>query len=449
MPEATSDNHNSANGTLTPPATATAEESAATSTAEPSSACEPQAPEKNRRKRWLSYLVGLLAIVIPGAFIYFLLSRSMIWEVRDYEGPTKAVFAVTLSPNGQLAAAAGLDSTIWIWDTHTGQEVARLKGHSGLVSSLAFLPGGKQLLSGGWDRPRLWDIESGKQIGELDTPTNFILSMALSPDGKLAATTSAADHFIRIWDLPSRREVLILPGHGDKVLSVAFTPDSRHLLSAGGTSVRLWELKQVAAVCGMDLLATGDQARFREWPGREGRHHEAAAIVGRMAVPLGQGPWLQGALLAPRPALVGRLEEDFKGHGSGATWVAVAPDGKRFVSSCADGSIRLWDLNERKEIRSFSGHKSPVSCLAFSPDGKYLASTSLGPLDPKKDSDDGRSPEEKHTLRVWSLETGLECFYVDAPPHMIRSVAFAPDGRSILTGGANQQGGRAILWRVP
>jgi WD40 repeat protein/serine/threonine protein kinase len=86
-----------------------------------------------------------------------------------------------------------------------------------------------------------------------------------------------------------------------------------------------------------------------------------------------------------------------------------------------DNSIRLIDLQTGEEVRRFDGHIDAPWYLAFSPDDRYLVS---GGADWLSDS-----PETG--VIVWDVAMGKEIrrFSVDGP---IFTVTFSPDGQSVL-----------------
>ena len=71
---------------------------------------------------------------------------------------------ITYSPDGtRLAVASGIG--IWVYDAHTGEELALLSGHTGSVLSVAYSPDGRIIASGSDDGAiRLWDVSTGETI---------------------------------------------------------------------------------------------------------------------------------------------------------------------------------------------------------------------------------------------------------------------------------------------
>jgi WD40 repeat protein len=68
-------------------------------------------------------------------------------------------FSLCFSPDGGLLATAGTGHGIYIWNTTTGQQQARLSGHTDAAFAVAFSPDGKLLASGSADKTvRIWEI---------------------------------------------------------------------------------------------------------------------------------------------------------------------------------------------------------------------------------------------------------------------------------------------------
>ncbi len=65
-----------------------------------------------------------------------------------------------------------------------------------------------------------------------------------------------------------------------------------------------------------------------------------------------------------------------KGHEDYIGCLAYSPDDKIIVSGSKDQTIRLWDVNTGKNIRTLTGHQSDIISLFFSPDGNTLISVS-------------------------------------------------------------------------
>jgi hypothetical protein len=101
--------------------------------------------------------------------------------------------ALVFHPTEPLLAAAGEPFVIDVWDTTTKALLRRMRGHQGYISSLAFSPDGKRLISGSMDHTvRVWDWRLGEELLLLRNKNYAALCARFSPDGLLLATTDSA-----------------------------------------------------------------------------------------------------------------------------------------------------------------------------------------------------------------------------------------------------------------
>jgi WD40 repeat protein len=129
-----------------------------------------------------------------------------------------------------------------VWDAETGKPHALLAGHQGDVTSAAFSPDAKSVVTTAADgTARVWDVATGRQRHVLYGGWAVVVhAAAFSPDGKWLVT-AADDWTARVWDTATGTEWLTLTGHQGPVFAAVFSPDRQRVYtaSADGT-VRAW-----------------------------------------------------------------------------------------------------------------------------------------------------------------------------------------------------------------
>ena len=172
--------------------------------------------------------------------------------VHKYEGHKDALYALALSPDGQILATGSYDQKIKLWKVADGTEIKTLTGHNGGVYGLSFRPDGKVLASASADRTvKLWDVGTGKRLDTLSQPLKEQSTLAFAPDGK-TLVAGGADNRIRVWQVSEKAEegsnplLLTRFAHEGAILNLAFSADGKQLVStAADRTAKVWKAEDV------------------------------------------------------------------------------------------------------------------------------------------------------------------------------------------------------------
>jgi WD40 repeat protein len=133
-----------------------------------------------------------------------------------------------------------------------------LLGHASPISTLAFLPSGRRLLSSEANKSiSLWDLD-GKQQSIIVPEQARILS--LSVDGTKLVTCIGYSSTIKVWDLATSKEVCVIKVPGKVDVAAGFlSPDAKKLFTLDcnrnrqeAPRVRLWDVES----CRQDQMWT-------------------------------------------------------------------------------------------------------------------------------------------------------------------------------------------------
>ncbi|MGH8905495.1 MAG: DNA-binding protein [Egibacteraceae bacterium] len=308
------------------------------------------------------------------------------------EGATTVAF----SPDGTTLATGRLDHGVQLWDVATRTPRALLSGHTGSVWDLAFSADSRTLASVSDDRTvRLWDLIVPQEAAMLTGHTGSILFVTLSPDGRTVASSSPYDRTVRIWDVPSRTAKDTIPFGLGFPGGVAISPDGTSLVLGGTTrSIEVYDL-----TAGQLLRPLATQVDVG-W-------EVAFDRSGHRLVTAGHGGALQ---------LWRFNETEFGDHTNSVSDVALRPDGRSMATASSDRTIRLWDVARRDPLHVLTGHTGWVNGVVFNRDGTLLASTG-----------------SDATVRLWNPETGeARAVFRAAESVPFHQVAFSPDGRLLI-----------------
>jgi WD40 repeat protein len=96
------------------------------------------------------------------------------------------------------------------------------------VWSVAALPDGQRVLSGGDRTLKLWDLGSGTMLRTLEGHSDRVWAVTVLPDGKTALSASD-DRTLKLWNLDTG--ALLTTFYGDAPYGCVNAPDSTRVVA--------------------------------------------------------------------------------------------------------------------------------------------------------------------------------------------------------------------------
>ncbi len=373
---------------------------------------------------------------------------------------TEGIDRFVFSPDGKTLASDGRDvGVIYLWDGVTGELKTTLIGHTASVTTLAFNPEGSTLASGGDDEViRFWDVTTAELQLTFAAHANVVDFLKYSPDGEILLS-QGEDNNVCLWDARTGEFLRILTTRTENASSIDidFSKDGRTLVNVNSDeNVRLWnphtgeQLKTIKQDRELDAVQYSPDSRIFACSEDYGKatvllfDADTGDLLHDLKMP-GHAEWVTGFQFSPNGQTLavrtcdeiyfwdvntGELEKTITGYSDNVGKVAYSPDGRTLVS--LDHSVRIWDLDTQKLIKTIStktlSAKGEIRTIAYSPNEEILA---CGTND--------------KTVVLWDVSEWKKRSVLKGHIDGVSSVAFSPNGQTLASGSWN---GKILLWNV-
>ena len=312
----------------------------------------------------------IVLVLIATLSIFFPVDAQQAGDsVITLRGHQHALSTAYFSPDGERVVTASYDSSVILWNAHTGAIQFQFTEHTWIVYHASFTPDGMVMSVGADSTIRIWDPSTGRVVKKIPTP--FLpIAADISPDGSKIVVIGRFGPSM-IFDT-SGTPLRPLNGSEASQFTARFSPDGRFIVTAGGhIKPRIWDVE------------TGNELRALSGVVREVLSVRYNPDGTRIIAAADRAAFIYDAV-------TGELLTSLKDQHLDRVYDAsYSPNGRYVVTVSADKSAKIWDVESGTVIRTLLGHSDEIRTTGvFSPDGNRVLTTSL-------DS----------TARIWFLET--------------------------------------------
>jgi WD40 repeat protein len=365
--------------------------------------------------------------------------QAFVFEGTNVCCPSPRFRGVSWSPDGRLIAVSSED-TASVWDARTGRLRYSLRGHSGLVFSVAWGPDSTRLVTGSSDgTAKVWQIDSegARELLSLSAQEtrSGVVGVAFSPDGTRVMAGDADISAVKVWDLGPTGDAEWANLRAAGKPAAEFMSGGRRIVTTSlegaddrerGRAVTIWDLQT-----GRDVRTIGPATDPFWFLAFDVRPDGGSIALGGLNT-----PDCCGGVSAARAWDSSTGEELFRiGHVLDVNEVAFSPDGEYLATASWDGTAKIVDRAGRviQVLGEPSDGQFNFSDVAFSYDGRMVATAQA-------------IYARRERVLIWDWARGELVLTIDADSDFdFPQVDFDPTGpRIVLTGSE----GLAEVWDV-
>ncbi|MGD9679217.1 MAG: caspase family protein [Vulcanibacillus sp.] len=358
-------------------------------------------------------------------------SQVLPLETIIQQGHTEYINSIDYSPDGKYILTGSGDKTAILWEIETGKQIRTFSGHKSCINSAKFSPNSEYILTGSRDKTAiLWEIDTGKKIkifNDFKEKIYVLYKAAFTPDGKNVVIGTSSKIFI--FDIKSSQIVKTIPV---KTSTFSISPDGRFLAVVS----EIGNINNINRKSYRIVLREIKSGKIYK------TFKEQSAIINSVcfspdgkSISTGSGTF--GNFSDNYSIKLWNIDNEkenklFIGHSSEINSIAFSQNGKYLASSSlsnhytTDNSVRLWDIDTGKQLQVFNSEVK-IKSVCFSPCGGNIV---IGMLN--------------GGLKLWNINEWKEIKIIKGNAFNVNSVDISKDGRVFAIGSGN----RMALWDI-
>ena len=307
---------------------------------------------------------------------------------------------VDISPNGKKIVSMG--KSIKIWEKHKQKFV--------LIHQLKNLESNSKPIHISNDNNRvaiadkIIDLNTAKIVQTIGSYLEEIESLSIDEDDKTLIVNSKRS--TSFWDLEKSTLLKTIKStHNDEVKS----NNGKIVLSYNSKLIKIKNLESSKIIRTIDY-DKGDAYIVAKAVSNDGENVIFANYEGALLI------WNNKK---EKPYIINKAHNDY------ISSITFSDDGKYYITSSRDATIKIWDLKKNLLIRTLHQDES-INCIALSHDGKYLVSGSGA----NYTNAVARQLVPSY-VKLWEIETGILLKTFEGHKDSIRAVSISKNNQYI------------------
>ena len=283
------------------------------------------------------------------------MKKTILFRPTGTQIPPLTCMAV--DPRGKRVACGTMDSQIFILDSVSGNQKRVLKGHEAAVSAVAFIDGGKGLLSTSWDcTTRRWTSTGPARDMPVIRHNSEVKALTVGTE-KARGAAGSRDGEVKVFYSRSMKTYRNIQAHRTDVSGLAFAQDESVLVTASwdGES-KIFDLSSFE----LSAILTKQKERIRSIAVT---HDSSSVFLGLH----------NGIILSIDPENPKDVIE-MAGHSDIVTSLAIDPSNTYLASGSWDRSVRVWSI-KRRRVKNQDRLLTGISSIGWNPKGSGFYTT--------------------------------------------------------------------------